>query len=151
MNYDASESSVIASVLLPFCAVQTPPPPPKTREEKRERERERRTNQHYPAIKRRLLSTVRSFFSSQVALHRVAHEFYCLSFSVKPLKDVVPRQPSRTSVPPTSIRNICIINRAPHAVPISSTSSPVYIYIYICIYTGRGGDNKHSGNFKRVR
>lgn len=32
------------------------------------RERERGTNQHYPAIKRRLLSTVRSFFSSQVAL-----------------------------------------------------------------------------------
>lgn len=142
-----------AALSHPFCYRSAPSKHhhlPRKRGKRNEREKERGTNQHYPAIKRRLLSTVRSFFSSQVALHRghvVAHEFYCLSFSVKPLKDVVPRQPSRTSVPPTSIRNICIINRAPHAVPISSTSSPVYIYIY----TGRGGDNKHSGNFKRVR
>lgn len=45
-------------ILLPFCAVQTPPSPEKTGNE---RERERGTKQHYPAIKRRVLSTVRSF------------------------------------------------------------------------------------------
>lgn len=136
MNYDASES-VIAS-----CYRSAPSkhhPPPKTREstnvrETREREREM---QHYPAIKRRVLSTVRSFFFS--SLQR-ASRYVSVTNSIVFLRSTTKgcrpstSQASRTSVRrPTSIRNICIINRAPHAVPISSASPPVH---------AGGGDNK---------
>lgn len=140
MNYDASES-VIAS-----CYRSAPSkhhPPPKTREptyERRERERERdATKQHYPAIKRRVLSTVRSFFFSSLQRASrympvsVTNSIVFLRSTTKGCRPST-SQASRTSVRrPTSIRNICIINRAPHAVPISSASPPVH---------AGGGDNK---------
>lgn len=140
MNYDASES-VIAS-----CYRSAPSkhhPPPKTREptnvrETRERERDA-TKQHYPAIKRRVLSTVRSFFFSSLQRASrympvsVTNSIVFLRSTTKGCRPST-SQASRTSVRrPTSIRNICIINRAPHAVPISSASPPVH---------AGGGDNK---------
>lgn len=108
--------------------------------ERRERERERdATKQHYPAIKRRVLSTVRSFFFSSLQRASrympvsVTNSIVFLRSTTKGCRPST-SQTSRTSVRrPTSIRNICIINRAPHAVPISSASPPV---------RAGGGDNK---------
>lgn len=123
-------------ILLPFCAVQTPPSPENAGTHVRERDA---TKQHYPAIKRRVLSTVRSFFFSSLQRASrympvsVTNSIVFLRSTTKGCRPST-SQASRTSVRrPTSIRNICIINRAPHAVPISSASPPV---------RAGGGDNK---------